>query len=100
MNTAASRIEVRPDNPLTPGPTLHGHTALEVRASHKDILVATRFLADEMPAKRRVLAKGLDPRGNYVIGSRRAPMRQPHASSWAAQSCHWYRDGARASWST
>jgi hypothetical protein len=68
MNTATSRIEVRPDNPLTPGPYLGGHPALEVRASYKGILIGTRFLADETPPKRGKSAQGFDPRTNYVIG--------------------------------
>jgi len=50
MNTAASRIEVRPDNPLTPGPYLDGHPALEVRASYRGVLIGTRFPACCFPA--------------------------------------------------
>ncbi len=72
MNTAASRIDVRPDNLLTPNPHLDpyldGHPALEVRASYKGVLIGTRFLADEMPGRRAKSAQGLDPRSNYVIG--------------------------------
>jgi TonB family protein len=72
MNTAASRIDLRPDNPLTPSPYLDphvaGHPALEVRASYKGVLIGARFLADEMPVKRARSARGLDPRTHYVIG--------------------------------
>ena len=75
MNTAAARIEVRPDNPLTPGPYLDERPALEVQARYKGILIGTRFLSDEIPAKRSRTQQGLDPRTNYVIG------QSPHADA-------------------
>jgi hypothetical protein len=42
--------------------------ALEVQARYKGILIGTRFLADEVPAKHRRTSQGFDPRTNYVIG--------------------------------
>jgi len=68
MNTAASRIEVLPDHPLTPGPYLDERPALEVQARYRGILIGTRFLADEIPAKHSRTLKRGDPRTNYVIG--------------------------------
>jgi TonB family protein len=68
MNTAASKIDVRSDHPLTPGPYLDERPALEVQARYKGILIGTRFLSEEMPAKRRRRPQGLDPQTNYVIG--------------------------------
>jgi TonB family protein len=68
MNPATARTDVRPDNPLTPGPYLDGHPALEVQASYRGVVIGTRFLADENPTKRRRATHGLDPRTNYVIG--------------------------------
>jgi TonB family protein len=68
MNPATARTDVRPDNPLTPGPYLDGHPALEVQASYRGVVIGTRFLADEKPTKRRRVTQGLDPRTNYVIG--------------------------------
>ena len=67
-STARERIDVPPDNPLTPGPYLDGHPALEVQASYRGVVIGTRFLADEMPTKRRKATQGLDPRTHYVIG--------------------------------
>jgi TonB family protein len=68
MNTATSRIEVRPDNPLTPGPYLDERPALEVQARYKGVLIDTRFLADEVPAARGRSTRGIDKRTSYVIG--------------------------------
>jgi len=78
MNTAAARIEERPDYPLTPEPSLDGTPALEVQASYNGVLIGTRLLADAAPARRFKAAQGLDPRTNYVIG------QSPHADAPAA----------------
>jgi len=66
--TATARIDARPDHPTTPGPYLDGPPALEVQASYRGVVIGTRFLAEEMPSRRRRAAQGIDPRGNYVIG--------------------------------
>ena len=68
MHTATARIDVRPDNPLTLGHDLDGHPALAVQASYRGVVIGTRFLADELPTKRRRAPHGLDPRAHYVIG--------------------------------
>ncbi len=69
MNTATSRTDVRPDNPLTPGPYLDERPALEVQARYKGVLIDTRFLADEAPSKRGKTPHGIHRRSSYVIGS-------------------------------
>ena len=75
--TATTRIESRPDySPaMFPGPHLDERPALEVQATYQGVLIGTRYLADELPARRGKLRQGLDPRTHYVIG------QSPHADA-------------------
>ena len=48
-----------------------GPPALEVRAVYNGVLIGTRFLAENVTARRSGTSPGIDPRTNYVIGQSR-----------------------------
>ncbi len=72
MDTAASRIDERPDLPQTtnryPERRPGGPPALEVRASYNGVLIGTRFLLDIAPKRRLLAGHGPDRQTSYTIG--------------------------------